>query len=338
MDSGYFRYMHMELRPTRKLLITACLSILGSLMIPVAVANLFADEQSPGLKVVETQTYIVTLKAVQESACCPGEKELVLSVTDKKKQTEATLTPRGRIRTVADMFISGSSRLVVIGELPYGGNTFFIVDLVQRQLEETIWAYGYAISPSKRFLVYETHYPRMMTPDARRSILLVYDMAKSAAENRLLLHESSSSKERGFIPEYSSTGVPVFPETNATKTSYIVTLEEDHLYMSPFLWAENEKQIVFLEFYQNKNYLVVLNLGAQLVHPEIVRERIDIQSLVRGDVIDPGIRQELGITPYKFLVTELHWKDSDTIIVRPYPQFWLAEKVELRLPSISKKE
>jgi len=313
------------------------------LWIAKGIASSVLEEVGKG---TESEAHTVSLKDVKEDEP-PGQTELIFSVTDKKTGSSRTMSIHGRIAAIQDIMVVEKTKLVVVGQLKYGGSTFLISDLVKNELQDTIWAYSYAFSPSKRFLVYQTHYPRFMLPvEGRHSILLVYDLAKSASDNRVVLAENPARENlrsepgspyaTGYIPDYAP-GFPIFPETNVIKKSYVVTFEEEHLYLSPFLWSDEEEHLAFVEFYKEQNYLIHVDLSKGIINPVVSRQRIDIDSLIRKEVMSEGQKEELKKSPYKLAVEEIHWKGKDRVVLRPYRQYWLDETIELSVPQMPRR-
>jgi len=296
----------------------------------------FCVQQRP-LSSIENQEYFISLIGMKEPLCCPGEMEFALSITNKQTQRSETMTVRGRMAAFHELVVTEPAKLVVVGELRYGGNALLIVDVAEEKLQDIIWTYGYTFSPSKRLLVYWTHYPRMGLPETRRSILLLYDLTKSAAENRLPPSTHQTPEAGGFIPD-NAPGIPIFPETNVAKKSYVVNLEEEHIRLSPVLWAEDEKTIVFIEFYQEQNFLVAINLRVGVRKPLIARRRIAIEEVVKKNLTkdeERRMHERLSEGPYKLAVDEIRWENPETVRVQlASPESWLEETIALPLPKL----
>ncbi|MGI0014822.1 MAG: hypothetical protein ACREBU_15485, partial [Nitrososphaera sp.] len=248
----------------------------------------------PAEKSAENEDHRVELTSYESS---PSYK-LVFQVVAKKTNQSREFVLEERYASVKDLMLVEKAKLVVSGELPRGGNIISVVDLRELKLQNTIWKYDYAFSPTKRFLIYQSHYPRMGLPESRRSILLLYDLRRPAPETRL----SSISP-----PE--NVGFPVFPEANAKLRSYDVRLEVEHLYLSPFLWPPDERNIVFIEFstHDEQNYLAVINLSAGVENPRIRRKRINVMGFANIDIMTLPTKADLKDNPYKFTVLVMRW-------------------------------
>jgi hypothetical protein len=177
---------------------------------------------------------------VEETPCCP--KEVVLSVTTvgAPGNPPRLLRLSERIENIIELIPVVDDRVLVAGSMRYGGEAIIVANLREAVQEQGIWTYGWAVSPSRRFLVYRTHYPRMMPPEGRRSILLLWDLSKPPAENM-----------KGEAREFPTPnlGRVLFPEVNVERGSFDVSLAPDWGLNSPFLWSKDSRRLVFLASY-----------------------------------------------------------------------------------------
>lgn len=188
-------------------------------------------EKLPGLSARKGE---VSARVIEETTCCPKS----VTVTVEEGGIERALRLTGRVKELKGLALVGDRRLLLAGELPRGGTNLLIGNLVNLQQEAEIWTYGYGISPSGRWLAFQTHYPRMALPEARRSIFLLYDLTKPPTGNR-------SGPETEW-PE-PNLGQLLFPEENVElETWSIFTAERAFGLNSPFLWSETENRLVFL--------------------------------------------------------------------------------------------
>lgn len=265
---------------------------------------------------VENRFYLVRI--IEKS-----KDKLLFSVLNKKTKEVKDILFQGRYASINKMIFYKKSTFVVIGKLQRGGNIISVVRLDEDDMKDTIRAYDFSFSPSKRFLVYQTHYPKMAIPEFRRSIILIYDMEKSVSDNRLPSTLNYSHR---------NAGLPIFPDTNVKKKSYGIALEDKHIYLSPFLWSDDEKKVLFLEFYQLQNYIVCINFNEGINAPEILRKRINIEDIIRRDDISDITKKELIGRPYKLAVKGIRWSGSKEVIIEPYPQYWLYKQIKLMIP------
>jgi len=276
-----------------------------------------------------------------------NELNRVLTITLENRRNLQTkeIVWKGPLRKINDSKFCSSNKILLMGEIPFsgsssGGNNIIVLDSEICVVQDTIRCYDYSLSPSKRFLVYETWYPRMVSPDFRKSILLIYDLTETEAANRLPF----SSKYT-----YKNAGLPIFPEANAYYAAfdpndledgldvkmYNVNLDDKYSVMSPFLWSNNENLLVFFVFNHNEqnNYLIKIDLTNGISNPIILRKLVNMADLIKWDVILDVTKEELVKKAYKFGVESIRWHDSKKkIIVEPYPQYWLDAEIDVSLP------
>lgn len=170
--------------------------------------------------------------------CCP--RTVTLAVRRRSGvEVEGTLRLTGRMTSIEGLWIVGDTKVLVVGELPWGGSSLLIGDLRDLTQTDALWAYGYSLSPSRRFVAYGTHYPRAAVPvESRRSVYLLYDFENPP--------ESGWNDSTAAGPVLMA-GVPIYPEANAEGPSVDIMAEsEAYQVTSPFLWTEDEHRLVFL--------------------------------------------------------------------------------------------
>lgn len=275
---------------------------------------------------IEDPRYLVE-QLPPTAPCCPAT--LAFRVTDKAAGGVRELALSARVETVRDFFFGYGSKLVIEGELRYGGSILLIADLETGGLEDKIWNYGHAFSPSGRFLVYLSHYPRMIVPEARRSIVMLYDLAISPADNRFGV--DPRDPQRGI-------GLPVFPAANAERMSFDVSLAGDRMYVSPFLWAEDERAFLFIECEPAwaSCHLVEVGVDEGVTRgekaPSIARMELDLHPYTRSEGAGPYTGGPDD--PVRIAVERLEWKvDGSAVVVYPQDASAMVHRFELPRPA-----
>ena len=255
----------------------------------------------------------IAVEVAERAPCCPSR----LSIT----ATPVAGPPfnfevEGRVQELTAVRLAAAGKLLVEGRLRYGGDVVLVVDLANRVLDQSLWAYGYALSPDATRLVYQTHYPRMALPEGRRSIVLLYDLRESPARNR-----------SGDLPQdwpQWNAGRPVFPRKNACTGSPDIFLDGDYVVSSPFLWSPDGQRVVFFagDQHSGKSILVLLDL-TQGPCDGLRTEELDLEALVQ--------RADRN-GPLRFATDVLRWKSDEAkeVVAEPGPPF--ADRVTLPLP------
>lgn len=236
---------------------------------------------------VEGPRFSATVR--RNTECCP--KTLVLTV-QKDQEESAAMSMEGRLQTLTGLQLVGQHRLLVTGELRYGGTGLWIADLETLSQETEIWTYGYSVSPSGRRLVYQTHYPRMVPPEGRRSIFLLYDLTRPPAGNR--------PGSRSDWPE-PNLGTPIFPEENVEQRSWdIHAAERRYSLISPFLWSKDEMTVLFLVAEHGEvgtlktrgSHIVRVDLSEQAEVIDVRREPLTLENLHLPQATVPHVELE----------------------------------------------
>lgn len=206
---------------------------------------------APSLNAAETSAIdrAKNVEIVSKSDCCPAEVRFRVKGSDGARDYVAT----GDFQKVTEVRPVAAGRFLVIGELNHGGDVLAVVDGDDGEQELSLWAYGFSVSPGGRRLVYSTHYPRLGPPQARRSIVLLYDLTTTPAENR-------RGAPRQDWPEHND-GIPVFPPENACEPSYSLFLAEPpFLVTSPFLWSSDGERLVFFTAREDRSEPALVRL------------------------------------------------------------------------------
>ena len=286
------------------------------LVLPLASSDAATPKPDP-LCSLNDSRYRVEL--VREGPCCPNELEFL--VEEKESGRTHALHFKTRINRVRWMRILDDSRLLVVGRFQPGSNVLLLNDLKQEPAPEEIWSYGHQFSPSKRLIVYATHYSTTAPPEAQRSILLLYQLARSPAQNRV--------GEPAAL-DVSNAGIPIFPERNAAERSYDPSLEPKHVYLSPFLWSPDEDKIVFFESFDGSYHLVTVDLSRGLDSPRIARRTVEVEEVVKEE--SRGRLTERQIEAKWIAVVDLRWKDDRNVVLRLHADEDVREVVELPIP------
>lgn len=291
----------------------------------------------------ENERYAVTATApaeyVSETKVKEVNREVRIRIDDKRDAGQKEVVYRQSFHQFKEMVFCAADKIVLIGELPYGGDSITVLDAREGQVQDEIRAYGYSISPSKQFMAYKTWYARLGPMNLRKSILVIYDLAGSASANRPPCIEEHSFRNAGF---------PIFPEVNAESIApepdcsdaacgcrpFDVNLGDEYGITSPFLWSEDSKRLVFFAHNsrERKNDLVRIDLTDGIDKVAIARQRVNLDDHIKWDVISDFTGERLAERPYVLGVTNLCWDDEDRILVETYRQYWLDEKFEMQVP------
>jgi hypothetical protein len=274
------------------------------------VVNVVSSQQMPR---IENKQYFIE---VNEHTTYPFAVKL--SIRNRTVGTVSTLILDERFESIErlEYVAPDESQVAVIGTLPRGGKIISVIDLVNMRLRNTIWNYGLAISPHRKYIAYRSYYPPMGLPEMKRSIVVLYP-----------LNEVSTLPA---TPLANTFGYPVFPEANARGQSYDVGLDPEHLFLSPFLWSEDDKRIVFLDYENKQNYVDIVDLSSEKRQPSIRRVPIDPLRYANREIRE-YTRAEITRNSYKLAVDTIKWSGAEEITVSPLPQYWLPNEITLRL-------
>jgi len=236
-----------------------------------------------------------------------------------------------RFQSVDELILAPGNKLCVKGELARGGLILSIVDLNDLSVLDTLWATReLAVSSSSKFLVYLS-YSSAFTPSDFSPVVLLYDLAKTAKENRL-----------GEDVTVENGGRPIFPPENVQVESYSPLLAEGRIgYTSPFLWSIDDTKIVFFYLFdetrdeprRKTNFLAVVDISDGVENSRVKRKRIDLEEYVDLSEQSQDVAERIREGTFPFWVTHMEWLGDEVISVTPErPSMKVPEDLLFKLP------
>jgi hypothetical protein len=144
-------------------------------------------------------------------------------------------------------------RLLILGSGKFGDVA--IVDPWTGEIIDHPEGCRVEVSPDARYLAIDRDCPNGQA--WTDTVYLIYDVARSPAENRLQ-PSSMDGGRRSF-----GLGIPVYPPENATSQKLHLALTEADAHQRAagigLRWA-SATQLVFVDYFQGKNYLAVVDL------------------------------------------------------------------------------
>jgi len=285
---------------------------------------------------VSNERYTVTLIGERKAETTPGNAFL-FEILDKRSGKTKLFPLEGvGVRPLKEFivelkFARGDKLFIIIRWKPKPvAATIHLVDLEEATLIDKICGYRPSVSPSGRFCVYDMWYP----PHGVRgvsTVVLVYDTKRRPDENRLGRHSWPA-----FV------GIPIYPERNVREKKYLFweqqfwSEEQCYFLSSPFLWSEDERNVVFLCDHGGRTYIVRVDLSEGIEKPRIFERVIQ----VREEFVKPEYLGEFraGLLRNERFARVLHaegleWDGPDHVIVKVSGALYhLKERIRLQVP------
>lgn len=189
-------------------------------------------------------------------------------------------------------------RLVVFGEeSSLHSPVVTLIALSERAELDTFIGLGVQASETGRYLSFRKYYPPQGADPPRVSdLVLVYDLTKGPAENRLRGLEAYRNDHVGRLTE---VGRPLYPEINLAKGTYRVWVPEErerHLLLPEgFFWMEDDRYLAFAEKVGDRNYFILADISGGLNNPVVYKKALAGLSPSLGDAIEGLPSSESGI-------------------------------------------
>jgi hypothetical protein len=173
-----------------------------------------------------------------------------------------------------DASVWNADKLVLIGG---GGTRILVIDRGTSAVVDTFYARKPSISPSGRQIAFARHHSER--PDEPGEVYLLYDLAKTPDENRLV--QGGSEDDRRW-----ASGLPIFPDWNRVNQSYLSMSSPPgyHRLYSPLTWYD-DSTLFFVDIEdETHSFAVVVNLPALTSR----RAEIDPRPLLNEPVGTPA--------------------------------------------------
>lgn len=260
---------------------------------------------------LQTDRYRVQL--VKEGRCCPNPMELLFE--DRQTREKRSIPFAARVGKSANLRLIDDRTLLITGTLEPGAKSLLLVDLEAGRLRDEILTFDYRLSPSKQRLVYSRYAPPETPAEDRSTLLLFYDLTRSAAANRA---------GRPASYDASNAGLPIFPAANAERGSYDPLSSERHRLLSPILWSQDEARVVFFAEHAGAHALVAVDLSSR-ESPRIARKPMHLDDLLSDP---PSRRPAADARP----VVTLRWQDPETVLLEAVLGVAVQDAVAVTVP------
>ena len=301
-----------------------CLSTLSSVGV--------TGEDVNNMPAAVSEKYSVVVLGEQTIEETPWVKQFKLQMTDRSSGHVRHLTIGQRsspIRSIKAFHFSEDDRLVVVGKLKRA-EIVFVLDLKEAKVLDDFWCYAPTISPAGRFVVYKKFYAPHELPAARATVVLMYDMRKPPAGNRVpVVGYTAWPKEQ--------VGLPIYPEPYVKARAYVLVeeqLQNPNWYnlSSPFLWSADANDVVFLCNHRKQTYIVRVNISAGIDKPKIFEAPVNVGSFVKPDLPEEYRKKEAARF-HMVSATEIIWDGKDHVVIKPNKAYYtLEDKIRLPVP------
>lgn len=294
----------------RKLLTLLILVLLGFFQWPVGGAA----QDIPGVPSIENDKYVVRLIRFERFGSEYGEYTFTFTVENRLTKHESLIQMHNLTTHLQSAEIV-NGLFIIFGKIQNTADVVTILDLEQAKEKESILCYGPRLSETKKYIIYQKFYPRFADAPAKSSLVLVYDLQSSTQNN--LVNQKTKFLKNGN-PE--DIGHPVFPEENVQKQTTMVwvePLEQRHFvnFSAGYLWLESDSKVLFVDKYNDGNWLVLVDLSDGFNRVKIRKKKIEIAPVL---ALDPKISDYTTLLKNeerRFAVNELRRSKDNRITV-----------------------
>ena len=240
----------------------------------------------------ENEDYVVELIRWERYGPAYSDLRFVLLVRGGEKNAERTVTVENLTTGLESAEIVDRT-LVLFGEMQSKADAITLVDLEAGKTIDFILHYGASLSPSRKYLIFKGFYPPYGMLQNRSDSVLLYELSKGPAENRLSGASEADSGQR--------VGLPVYPSQNANTPAYLVSIpeESERHYVDAqagFLWTKDEESVFFIDKTGDDQLLVRVDVAEGPRQARISTRSIDAAPALSEDGRPEGDREHLAVT------------------------------------------
>jgi len=233
---------------------------------------------------IENDLYKISISEKKIISSTTDQFKFVFSIYDKTTKRSYFIEMKN-LTTDIQKFNIYKDKIIVFGYV--GSNisdSVTIIDLKSNKELDFILCYKPQLSETSRYLGFKKFYPRFSPNEVQSDLVLIYDLEKSPSDNRVDEKFKKIRREEINIasPEYTvlseNVGHPIYPSENVESQTYFVwidSLEERHLITSSFLWLGQDDNILFIDQYKSKKWIVLIDISNGLGNITTIRKTYD---------------------------------------------------------------
>jgi hypothetical protein len=201
-----------------------------------------------------SQQLLVTLNKREPCHKCPSTSRFRFQVRDLQKATSREFVLENETAQVDEIHVSKHGKLAIFGRVLANTSMVTIVDTRTWRPIDSFFCFRPAISPDKRFLVFEKVYPAHFQANIS-SLYLIYDIKATPEANR----------NQGIpVENRIDVGRPIFPPgaQNMPGDNINVPLEKQHMMASnKFYWSKDSSRVMFADSAGGENALISVDIS-----------------------------------------------------------------------------
>jgi len=217
-------------------------------------------KQEPQAKLsAESKELAVSLKTVTPCDDCAGKASFTFLVTNKLFGTASTFTIQNETAQIDAISLATPTRAVVFGSVSPTMRSINIVNTETGSVIDYFHCNFPSLSKDGRFLAYVKSAPRFSAAEQWSHVYLVYDLAASSAQNRVLRSDSSDEG----LEDRTSVGIPVYPGENLKRRVYKSSARDEsqaHVLASDGLFWIQDNRLAFVDRWNKVNRLILVDL------------------------------------------------------------------------------
>jgi len=233
----------------------------------------------------ESDSLEISLKKTETCSECVGKKLFIFQVKDKTQGTETQFTIQNQTSQIDSLYLVNQSRAVVFGSVDGTTRVVTIVDVTTGSVIDSFYCYFPTLSKTGQFIAYVKSIPRFSPLLNRSYVYLVYDLASSPENNRLLNSEKSDEV---------NVGTPVYPRENFQRSDYssqVSTEQQIHSLASNGLFWLDENRLALVDRSNGTNSLIVVEMSKEGLRPKILAESIDDEAIIDTQICDESVER-----------------------------------------------
>jgi hypothetical protein len=221
----------------------------------------------------DTRTWRIRLDGKEKCNECPGGIAFAFTAVEKASGKHYQFRMTNSPDQVDEVDVIGKSRAVIFGRIAQNAVLVNLISLPIGSVLDNFMCFWPSLSPDHHFLAYVKYFPGHPGPVDITNEYIVYDLTKTAAENRMSVRKGTAY----------DVGLPIYPPgaTNAANEFVAPDALSAHVMVSDGLfWLDETDTVCFVDRWRAADSLIVADVSRGVRHTNVTAHKLDVTRMV----------------------------------------------------------
>jgi hypothetical protein len=132
--------------------------------------------------IIDDQSGLLSTYSSEECEKCSGGERFKLALKKQSDQDFFHIEINEDARKIRQIRLF-ENHLLIVGDLPYGGDVIFIADIKSEKIIAKLYAYDTQFSPNNKEIIFKQFYPRAAAPEEKKTIIRFFSFKTKDIQN-----------------------------------------------------------------------------------------------------------------------------------------------------------